>query len=294
MLGILTPAPIQGVGSGREKMGRPCRQVEAGYVDAGLVGFAGFDGIQGTHLHEMESEERRRLSACHGLHPFENPSGLRKSPLLQVRILEPPERMVSARLDRLLVRRCFPGGFVRPCSVVPHTHCEKNVRRHVLGVGSRRRDFRVDAGCPKAQRRVNRIVVGMDRIVQRSGVLADSSPERPPPSPPLSCTSESPVRGGRFRSARGHRKPPLPDRRDNSHAAGASRRRTRSPGLPSCRPHRESRRRPGTPSLARSAPSRAAASTPRGRRQGPVRTRQARYTSSLRPNRPSQRPGPLF
>ena len=201
--------------------------------------------------------------------------------------------MVSARLDRLRVRRCFPGGFVRPCSFVPHTHGEKNVRRHVLGMGRRRRDFRVERGPPEdpTAREPDRRRRGSHSAALRDA--PDSSPEQPPPSPPLSCTSESPFRGGRFRSARGHRKPRLPDRRDNSRADGAWRRRTRSPGLPSCRPHREPRQRAGTPSPVRSAPSRAAASKPSGRSQGPVRTRQARCTSWLRPNRPSQRTGPL-
>ena len=54
---------------------------------------------------------------------------------------------------------------------VPKADAREDMRWHVLGVGRRRRDFRVTLGCLKAFLRERRIVVEMDEIVGDAGVL---------------------------------------------------------------------------------------------------------------------------
>ena len=53
----------------------------------------------------------------------------------------------------------------------PHAECEKDVRCHVLGVTRVRGDLRVAQRCAQPERRVIRIVVTMDEIMEQAGVL---------------------------------------------------------------------------------------------------------------------------
>src|SRR5262249_31609289 len=60
---------------------------------------------------------------------------------------------------------------VRGNRVVPKAHAREDMRWHVLGVGRRRRDFRVTLRCLEAFLRERRIVVEMDEIVGDARVL---------------------------------------------------------------------------------------------------------------------------
>src|SRR5215813_10500962 len=60
---------------------------------------------------------------------------------------------------------------VRGNRVVPKADAREDMRWHVLGVGRRRRDFRVTLRCLEAFLRERRIVVEMDEIVGDARVL---------------------------------------------------------------------------------------------------------------------------
>ena len=63
------------------------------------------------------------------------------------------------------------GGIVRAHHLFPHSVLDEDMGGHVEGVGRIGRDLRVAIGSLQGQRRVNRIVEGVDDVVGRPGVV---------------------------------------------------------------------------------------------------------------------------
>src|SRR5690606_16609379 len=63
------------------------------------------------------------------------------------------------------------GKFVMCHHLVPHPHRHEDMGGHVLGMGGVAGDESVATRSPEAQRGVNRVVVGVDQIVERPGML---------------------------------------------------------------------------------------------------------------------------
>ena len=100
---------------------------------------------------------------------------LGEASLLQVDVLEPFQAVV-VRLRPLLRQRVRR--FVRARGVVPHAELQEDVRRHVQRVRRVGGDLRVAARGAQSQRRVHRIVVGVDEVVQHAGMVGMCGEER--------------------------------------------------------------------------------------------------------------------
>src|SRR5437763_829122 len=102
----------------------------------------------------MKSKEGRQGSGGNLPDGLQHAVRVRIPALLQIRVFEPPERMIAACLDRQPlacgIRAGYvPGIFVRRGSILPHAELKKDVRRHVArmtGLGSY---GRIEAGCSK-------------------------------------------------------------------------------------------------------------------------------------------------
>ena len=122
---------------------------------------------------------RERVVAAVHLHLFFEQRQPLPGPLplaLLGEAVDQPHQGVIALVVVEIVRAVLPGHrFLERANVavgalLPHAQGEVDVRPHVQGVYRRRRDADVVAGHPQPQRRVDRVVVTVNRVVQRTGM----------------------------------------------------------------------------------------------------------------------------
>ena len=124
---------------------------------------AGFDGI--TNLHRL-AQAASVMVAAGGF--IEQVLRIRVAMLLKIDVLQPREAMQIGFAPLLRQRVCR---LVRVGGVLPHSELQKNVRWHVQRVRRRRSDLRVLPRRAESERCMNRIIVGVDEIVQNSGMI---------------------------------------------------------------------------------------------------------------------------
>ncbi len=134
------------------------------------------DQIVRTHLRQVRSRSRRAALLCILPHDLEPLTRIPVTALLHVAVSQPAQRVGVARvagqplpLDPLVGD--VPGRFVRRHHLVPHAQRDEDVRGHVLGVAGGGRDRRVGPRRTQPQRRVHRIIVGVDQVMGGARVL---------------------------------------------------------------------------------------------------------------------------
>ena len=155
------------------------RLVRAGEVERAPV--AALDRVARLH----------RLARVPLAHPFallrrdlvEQPPRVGGTPLLQIDVLQPRQAVEVALVARgVLARdpllRQRPRLLVRLRGLGPHAELHEDVRRHVQRVRRARGDRGVTLRGAEAERRVQRIVVGVDEVVQRAGMIAALGDDR--------------------------------------------------------------------------------------------------------------------
>jgi hypothetical protein len=134
------------------------------------------DHVRRAREREMTARAHRSALCGVGLDLREDALGLVVPPLLRVTVDE-PEHGVEAAIVHAQFLRGHAGigrlhrSLVDRGRLVPHPQGEIDVRGHVQRVRCRRRDLRISVGIAKAERRMDRIVVGMNQVVRRAWVV---------------------------------------------------------------------------------------------------------------------------
>ena len=147
------------------QIGRACRHVP----------LARFDDVRRTHGSHVAACDRDTQSSNILLHDVELLFGFPVAPLLQVGVVQPPERVVAAVFDRQPFALDAgvgggPGVYIGRGGFPPHPQRHENVGRHVQRVRGCWRNLGVDPRRAQAERRVNRIIVGVNQVMDRAGV----------------------------------------------------------------------------------------------------------------------------
>jgi hypothetical protein len=136
----------------------------------------GLDDVPGPHVRQERLEARLAGGGHGGLHEHEGLPGLLEAAELQRLVEQPGEAVVVAHADgqRLApdprlgrAERRLVGGR----RFVPHPELEKDVSGHVQGMAGLGRDLRVRARRGQRFRGVSGIVVVVDQVVERAGMI---------------------------------------------------------------------------------------------------------------------------
>ena len=166
---------VELAGVDRRDPGR--QQLRAGGVvrDLARLPLLRLHDVAGPHQGHSALPAALVAGALHQVVEFRDPlAGLRVVASLQVAVLPPVQRMdhVADALARIPERyRGLVGRVVRLRHAVPHAALDEDVRRHVPGVGNGGRDVGEAIGRRQRQRRVHRIVEGVDDVVGRARVI---------------------------------------------------------------------------------------------------------------------------
>ena len=156
--------------AGREQLGprgrvrHRSRPPVAGFDDP-----ARFDAGQGVdHAHLV------RVARDDLAHEVDPPVGALEVAELEVAVLAPVEcvdHVACAVAGLPQSDRRIVGGLVRIGDLLPHAVLDEDVRGHVARVGDRGRDAGEAARGRQGERRVHRVVEGVDRVMGRAGVV---------------------------------------------------------------------------------------------------------------------------
>ena len=149
-----------------------------------LVEGARLDHVARAHVGEKRLQSRGAARRAHRrLHRVECRARHGEAPELEGLVKKPRETVIVAHGDAksLAFHPCIgsvEGRLVGGSRVMPHAELHKDVRRHVQRVARSGRHLRVGARRGQRQARVRRIVVIMDQVVQRPGVVGAKGEDR--------------------------------------------------------------------------------------------------------------------